>query len=76
MELRNIASLILRRDGERLTAAELVQKINAEYPGHYKAINPINLAMNVLKPMLDETPIIINRNTKKKYFAVNNYDFI
>jgi hypothetical protein len=76
MELKNISLFILKRDGEKLTAAALVGKINTEYPGIYKTINARNLGKNILTPMLDEKPPIIERNTKKKYYAVTNYDCI
>lgn len=75
-ELKNISLFILKRDGEKLTAGALVGKINDAYPNIYKTINARNIGKNILTPMADEKPPIIERHPKKKYSAVTNYNCI
>lgn len=72
-ELRDIILLILNEGNEKLTSAELVERIEERKPGRYPTINARNIGKSVLKPMLDEKPRKIekiNSNRKKKYYAL------
>lgn len=72
-ELRNIILLILNEGHERLTSADLIERIEEKKPGRYPTINTRNIGKSVLKPMLDEKPRKIekiNSDRKKKYYAL------